>query len=232
MIVLQPETYRHMVFFTGAGLSAESGIPTYRGQGGIWKDYPWQEVACQDAFDRDPRRVLEFHEKRRQTVSQCEPHAGHYAIQHCAQKTTVTVITQNIDGMHQRAGTSRVLELHGSLWRLRCFEHGVFKEYGPTYSNTRCPECNRWLRPDITWMGDPLDESIFQQAIDALESCDILISVGTSGMVWPAAVLPGVAWRQGARCIEVNPEATEFSKYFHDHLREPASTALLRLLGG
>ena len=126
--------YKSIVFFTGAGMSAESGVPTYRGRGGIWSQYNWEEYACQEAFDRDPQKVLKFHELRRRSVLACQPHPGHYVIAEL-EKThpQVRVVTQNIDGMHQRAGSRNVTELHGSLWRVRCPSHGITEDIGETF---------------------------------------------------------------------------------------------------
>jgi len=127
---IDPKQYQQIVFFTGAGMSAESGVPTYRGHGGIWNQYRWEEYACQDAFDADPEKVLKFHELRRAAVLTCTPHPGHAIIAALEEKHQgITVVTQNIDGMHQRAGSRRVIELHGSLWRVRCPRHGISRGY-------------------------------------------------------------------------------------------------------
>jgi NAD-dependent deacetylase len=202
--------YNRIVFFTGAGMSAESGVPTYRGSGGIWKEYRWDEYACQDAFLSDPEKVLRFHERRRSAVLECEPHAGHRTI---AGLTGVKVVTQNIDGMHQRAGTKDVIELHGSLWRLHCQQCGFRKnDYGPFYETMRC-SCGNWLRPDIVWFGDTLDSSVMLRASELIGRCDLFISIGTSGSVWPAAGFPELAKRQGAYCIEINPEPSHIISY-------------------
>jgi NAD-dependent deacetylase len=200
---IEPSAYRKIVFFTGAGMSAESGVPTYRGKGGIWRQYDYEEYACQAAFDRDPEKVLEFHELRRRAVLDCRPHEGHRVI---AGLPEASVVTQNIDGMHQRAGSRNVIELHGSLWRLRCDRCGTMREdIGRSYEARRCT-CGNWLRPDITWFGDQLDESVMGLAAEIISGCELFISIGTSGSVWPAAGFPSLARRSGARCIEINPE--------------------------
>lgn len=199
--------YRSIVIFSGAGMSTESGVPTYRGKGGIWKEYDWTQYACQRAFEQDPEKVLRFHEKRRKAVLDCKPHAGHFALTDLQKSHRgARVVTQNIDGMHQRAGTRRVVELHGSLWRVRCEEHGVTEDFGTTYSTKRCAQCRRWLRPDITWFEDPINENAFREATALIEEVDLFICVGTSGVVWPAAGLIRFAIDAGARCIYVNPE--------------------------
>jgi len=225
--MLDSKRYEHIVFFTGAGMSAESGVPTYRGRGGTWSQYRWEEFACQEAFDRDPEKVLRFHELRRKAVLACQPHAGHHAIAALERRhPRVTVVTQNIDGMHQRAGSRNVLELHGSLWRLFCSRHGIFEDMAETYRNYRCRECKRWLRPDIVWFGDMLDNHVVNEAIGAIRHADLFVSVGTSGVVYPAAGLPQYAKENGAWCVEINPEANEISPLYDEAIREAAGTAL------
>jgi NAD-dependent deacetylase len=222
---IEPSAYRKIVFFTGAGMSAESGVPTYRGKGGIWKQYDYEEYACQAAFDRDPEKVLEFHELRRRAVLDCRPHEGHRVI---AGLPEASVVTQNIDGMHQRAGSRNVIELHGSLWRLRCDRCGTMREdIGRSYEARRCT-CGNWLRPDITWFGDQLDESVMGLAAEIIAGCELFISIGTSGSVWPAAGFPALARRSGARCIEINPEPSGAIDY-DLVIRDTASEALTSL---
>lgn len=224
---IQPDRFKHIVFFTGAGMSAESGVPVYRGSGGVWRQYHWEKYACQEAFDRDPEQVLAFHEKRRQAVLKCSPHKGHTVIRSIETNyANVTVVTQNIDGMHQRAGTHHVIELHGSLWRLRCSEHGVIEDWGETYARKRCELCNRWLRPDIIWFQDSLNPQTLQAGLAAVQSCDLFIGIGTSGVVWPAAGFPQVAKDHNARCIEINPEPSTLSGCYDEIIQLPAGEAL------
>ena len=227
MMTINLSSYANIVFFTGAGMSAESGVPTYRGPGGIWQEYNWEEYACQEAFEKDPQKVLKFHELRRKSVLDCTPHSGHYVIAGLESKhPRISVITQNIDGMHQRAGTERIIELHGSLWRLRCPVHGVFEDVGPTYKSYNCEECGSWLRPEITWFNDMLDQIVMDQALTLISKCDLFISIGTSGVVWPAASYPQIAKGCGAFCVEINPEQSEMSVMFDETIRKPASEAL------
>lgn len=222
---------RAIVVFTGAGMSAESGVPTYRGSGGIWKSYRWQDYACQEAFRRNPEAVLDFHEKRRKAVIECVPHTGHKILAELeAHHPQVTLITQNIDGMHQRAGSRRVMELHGSLWRMRCPRHGVQEDLERAeFAHRRCPQCPEWLRPDITWFGDTLDTDLMERAAQTIKRCDLFVAVGTSGVVWPAAGFPRLARESGADMVEVNPESTPQSHLYQFHLREKASTALVSM---
>ena len=216
--------YKNIVFFTGAGMSAESGVPTYRGSGGIWHKYNWEEFACQDAFERNPTKVLDFHELRRKSVLECQPHKGHKFISELQKSYNgVTVVTQNIDGMHQRAGTENVIELHGSLWHLRCDNFDIaIDDIGETFAKIKC-DCGKILRPDIVWFGDMLNPQVIQQASNAIQKCDLFISIGTSGVVWPAAGFPNEAKGNGAYCIEINPERTELSSLYDEVINCKAS---------
>ncbi len=224
---INPGDYDSIVFFTGAGMSAESGVPTYRGRGGIWRQYRWEEFACQDAFDADPEKVLKFHELRRAAVLACRPHVGHDVIAALKKKhPRVTVVTQNIDGMHQRAGSDNVIELHGSLWRLRCPYDGIYEDFGEKFKYYKCEKCGSWLRPDITWFGDMLEQSVMNEAVRAIRGCSLFVSIGTSGVVYPAAGFPLIAKEKKARCIEINPEENEMSYLYDEALRETAGHGL------
>jgi NAD-dependent deacetylase len=230
---LKPDDYENIVFFTGAGMSAESGVPTYRGKGGIWDEYRWEEYACQEAFERDPGKVLDFHELRRKAVLSCRPHPGHFVIAALEKRhPQVLVITQNIDGMHQRAGSRNVIELHGSLWRLKCPRHGITEDFGDVYRSRRCGECGGWLRPDIVWFGDFLDRGVMEGATAAIGEARLFVSIGTSGVVWPAAGFPKIAKDAGACCVEINPDAGEMSHLYDLAVREGAGSALPRLFHG
>ena len=222
--------HERVVFFTGAGMSAESGVPTYRGKGGIWKEYDYETYACQDAFDEDPARVWEFHNYRRKLVGACEANEGHRRIaQVQADRSGVTIVTQNIDGLHQLAGAKDVLELHGSLWRIRCESCGRSEvRRDAPLSKLHC-DCGAWWRPGIVWFGDALDEEVVDAAVHAIRRCDLLVSIGTSAVVYPAAQLPLLARQAGARLVEVNPDPTPLSDAYHVHLRETASIALAKL---
>jgi len=224
------DKYKRIVFFTGAGISVESGIPTYRGTGGVWKDYNYQDFACQEAFLRNPEKVWDFHDQRRALIKSCKPNQAHKIIakiQHQQPKTHI--ITQNIDGLHQRAGASRVIELHGSIWRLRSPENGLIVEDFETPLKERKCGKNAWWRPDIIWFGDSLNQETINTALTALEKCDLLISIGTSAVVYPAAQMPEIAINNGADTIEINPETTPISHLFQRCLRDSASQALSSL---
>jgi len=227
---LEPSQYQRIVFFTGAGISAESGIPTYRGKGGIWRKYNWEEYASQKAFNAHPEKVLKFHEKRRRQVRQCVPNRGHEviaALEH--QHPSVHVVTQNIDGLHQQAGSEHVIELHGNIWYLRCEREGIlYEDHGRRYKRRKC-KCGAWLRPHITWFGDYMDSAVTTAAEELISQADLFISIGTSGVVWPASMYPQIAQSAQAYCVEVNPEPTTQSHLFHVCYRQQAGVVLPQL---
>ncbi len=224
------KTFERIVFFCGAGLSAESGIPTYRGAGGIWGKYRYEEYACQRAFDRNPGKVWDFHDERRRFVAGCEPNPGHHVIARVqARKPDTRIITQNIDGMLQRAGARDVIELHGSLWQVRCDWEGTVKNDVDVPIQSRTCRCGATLRPDIVWFDDSLDPHVVRAAIDAMTTADLLVTIGTSGEVFPAAQLPFIAMERGIPSIEINPEETPMSRLYRYVMRGPASSMLERL---
>ena len=220
--------YTRIVFFTGAGMSAESGVPTYRGRGGIWHEYKWEEYACQDAFKKNPNNVLDFHELRRIEALKCKPHIGHAIISQIEKNNSSTyIVTQNIDGMHQRSNSTKVIELHGSLWRLRCQnENLIFDDLEDGKYNRRKCNCGAWLRPDIIWFQDMLNEETISMTNKIIIDSDLFISIGTSAVVWPAAGYPTLAKDSGSYCIEINPEETELSYVFDKNIRMTASQGL------
>jgi NAD-dependent deacetylase len=224
--------FQRILFFTGAGLSAESGIPTYRGKGGMWNEYDYEDYACQRAFDRDPEKVWDFHDKRRAAVAACAPNDGHRLIAELtSERVGTAVVTQNSDGLHQRAGARDVVELHGSLWRVRCDrEHVVRDDLTLPMSPRRC-SCGAYFRPDIVWFEDSLREETLRRAHELLVACDLLVSVGTSGVVYPAADLPRIAMKSGATTVEINLEDTPVSALYQHRLRGEASQMLAAMAG-
>jgi NAD-dependent deacetylase len=223
--------FERIVFFTGAGQSAESGIPTYRGQGGLWKEYNYEDYACQRAFDRDPDKVWDFHDKRRAAVAACAPNAGHDAISEVQRgKPATAIITQNIDGLHARAGGRDVIELHGSLWRVRCDRERLVRDDTTVPMAPRRCTCGAYFRPDIVWFEDQLDHRVLQRAGQALEHADLIVSIGTSGVVYPAADLPRIAVAAGAVSVEINLEDTPVSEFYQHRLRGKASELLAAMM--
>lgn len=229
--------FDRIVFFTGAGVSAESGVPTYRGQGGIWAEYDYERYACQEAFDADPERVWEFHNMRRAAVAACEPNPAHEVIARVEQaRPQVTVVTQNIDGLHQRAGTERIHELHGSLWKVRCdATEQTRPNFDVPFSDLVAVDGvgpRGYWRPAIVWFGDMLDGVTIEASVQAIRGCQLFVAVGTSATVYPAAALPHEARGQGAVTVEVNPEATPMSSLYDVVMRGPASEMLTAMAEG
>ena len=207
-----------LVVLTGAGISRESGIPTFReAQDGLWARYDPLEMASERGFLRNPKLVWEWYDYRFGMVESAQPNPGHRAIAGLDDLLPhVTVVTQNIDALHQAAGSARVLELHGSIRRYKCFSgrHTGFTRVDfaeQTEKPPRCPECGDLLRPDVVWFGEYLPEQVMRDAYEASRRCEAMLVVGTSGVVQPAASLPYVARDAGATVIDVNPDEDELS---------------------
>jgi NAD-dependent deacetylase len=204
-----------VVVLTGAGISAESGIPTFRdSQTGIWAKYDPHELATLPAFERDPRRVMDWYRWRSDLVAQSQPNPGHYAIAEMERRAPeFTLITQNVDGLHVQAGSQKIVELHGNINRLRCTACSYAETHWPEHPLPTCPNCGSLLRPDVVWFGEPLSAGALRAALEASRHCDLFFSIGTSGVVEPAASLPYEALRAGATVVEVNPQPTPLSVY-------------------
>jgi NAD-dependent deacetylase len=222
---------RKIVFVTGAGISQESGIPTFRGKEGLWRKYDPMQLATIDSFYENPQLVWEWYEERRKNILAAKPNAGHFAIANLAKHKEVIVLTQNIDGLHQRAGSKTVLELHGSIIRIKCtvcdFQDNIttsFESLPP-----KC-KCGQILRPDVVWFGEALPQDVWSDAISHAQSCDVMIIAGTSLVVSPANTLPLYAKQNGAVLIEVNPEKTVMSSDMDLSVRETSANALPKLV--
>lgn len=200
---------RRVVVLTGAGISAESGIPTFRDAlTGLWAQYRAEDLATPEAFERNPALVWSWYRMRREIVAGAEPNPGHRAIARLESRVAhFTLITQNVDGLHRRAGSADPVELHGSLLRARCSREGTVVESWdePKVGPPRCVGCQAYLRPDVVWFGETLPEHALGRARDASASCDVLLSVGTSNLIEPAASLPWLAASTGAVVAVVNP---------------------------
>ena len=225
---------RHVVALTGSGISVESGVPTFReAQTGLWERYDPQELATPEAFARDPRLVWEWYEWRRDLVMRAEPNQGHRALAELGRWIPdFTLVTQNVDGLHGRAGSQNIIELHGNILRSRCsLEDEVV---GPQARDDavppRCPRCGAYLRPDVVWFGEMLPPAELEAASEAASRCDLFFSVGTSGLVYPAAGLPYEAGESGAVLVEINPHETPLSRHADYALRGPAGEILPKLL--
>ncbi|RRR69888.1 MAG: NAD-dependent deacylase [Candidatus Viridilinea halotolerans] len=216
---------RRVAILTGAGVSAESGIPTFRdAQSGLWATYRPEELASPEAFRRNPRLVWEWYAMRRAAVLAAEPNAGHVALAELERLVpTLTLITQNVDGLHARAGSRDPLELHGNITKVRCSVEGTFYATWAEDGDLPppCPACGAPLRPHVVWFGEQLPTDVLQQAWHAAEACDVFLSIGTSGLVEPAASLPRVAYSHGATVATINLDVRERSeeRLFYLHAR-------------
>jgi len=203
---------KKIVFVTGAGISQESGIPTFRGKDGYWRKYDPMKLASIDAFYDDPKLVWEWYEDRRKNILDVKPNEGHFAISQMEEFKDIVILTQNIDGLHQRSGSTNVLELHGSIIRIKCTVCDFIDNITENFESLppKC-KCGSMLRPDVVWFGEPLPQNIWQSAIKEASVCDVMVIVGTSLVVSPANTLPVYAKQNGAILIEVNPEKTVMS---------------------
>jgi len=228
---------RRITALTGAGVSAASGIPTFRGAGGLWKSFRPEQLATADAFSDDPRMVWEWYDWRRQKIREAQPNAAHDVLAAWTRgRAGFTLITQNVDGLHERAGTARLIRLHGSIWQLRCW-NACPNGRTPWLDETvplsaipaRCPHCDGLARPGVVWFGEALDPAVLDAATSAAASCDVFLSIGTSAVVYPAAGLVHEARRHGAMTIEINTEATDASGAVDIAIRGGAEEVLLKL---
>ncbi len=214
--LMTPEA--RITVLTGAGVSAASGVPTFRGADGLWKNFRAEDLATPDAFARDPRLVWEWYDWRRGLIAGCAPNAAHDVLEAWSRRfRNFTLITQNVDGLHERAGARHVIRMHGSIWEVGCWNRCVsaparwrderqpFPELPPP-----CPHCAGPLRPGVVWFGEMLDPDVLARCDEATD-CDVFMTVGTSSVVYPAAGLASSARARGATTIEINPEATPAS---------------------
>ena len=222
---------RKIVFVTGAGISQESGIPTFRGKDGYWRKYDPMKLASIDAFYDDPKLVWEWYEDRRKNILSVKPNEGHFAISQMEEFKDVVILTQNIDGLHQRSGSTNVLELHGSIIRIKCTVCDFIDNITENFESLppKC-KCGSMLRPDVVWFGEPLPQNIWQSAIKEASICDVMIIVGTSLVVSPANTLPVYAKQNGAILIEVNPEKTVMSNDMALSIRATSVEVLPKML--
>ena len=227
---------------TGAGVSAESGVPTFRASDGLWEGHRIEDVASPDGFRRDARLVWQFYNGRRANVARVQPNPGHAALADLETRfgDGFTLVTQNVDGLHQAAGSRNVLEVHGSLYRTRCTECGTVRDrgLGPLGDMPTCELCAGLLRPDIVWFGETLPVAIWERAVEAVESCDVFLVVGTSAVVHPAAGLINLASRranwlgggEAATVIEFNLSPTVASEAAHIGLYGPSGETLPKVV--
>ena len=209
---------RAITIITGAGVSAPSGLPTFRGEHGLWKNHSPEELAPPDAFAADPELVWEWYNWRRTLVATCQPNEAHHVLARWSNtNASTTIITQNVDGLHERAGTASVLRFHGSIWELRCWQHCATSETS-WWDETvpldpcppRCPHCNGIARPGVVWFGENIPADVLAASLQATH-CDVFLTIGTSAVVHPAASLVHQAKQHGAFTVEINLEPTPAS---------------------
>jgi len=226
---------RRVTVMTGAGVSAASGVPTFRGPGGLWRTYRPEDLATPDAFERDPALAWEWYAWRRHKVASCEPNAAHTVLAHWSQREGVRIVTQNVDDLHIRAGTRDLIRLHGSLWELKCF-NGCDAGARPWRDERvplpdalpRCPHCGGYARPAVVWFGESLDPADVDRAAEAT-ACDVFLTVGTSALVYPAAGFARHAQSRGAFTAEINLEETPASSFVDVSILGAAEDVLPRL---
>ena len=230
-IVEKIRDFRKIVFVTGAGISQESGIPTFRGNEGLWRNYDPMKLATIDAFYDDPKLVWEWYNDRRKNILNAQPNEGHTAIAELEKYAEVVVLTQNIDGLHQRGGSTKVLELHGSIIKIKCTVCDYNEEMKLEISTVppMC-KCGNILRPDVIWFGEGLPQDVWQEAIIHASQCDLMIIAGTSLVVSPANTLPLYAKQNNAFLLEINPENTEMSSEMNMEIRNSSAIALPKLV--
>ena len=218
---------RSIAVLAGAGVSAESGVPTFRGAAGLWRQFRPEELATPEAFARDPKLCWEWYDWRRGLIAAVEPNAGHAALA----KLPCTLITQNVDGLHQRAGSQNVVEVHGSIWLLRCTKCG--REWQDLSQSLALPPhciCGGLARPGVVWFGEKLNPQVWAAAEQAARACDVFLVVGTSAVVYPAAGLAPIARSADAQIMEINLEATALSSSVDFRFTGPSGTILPQLL--
>ncbi len=224
---------RSVAVLTGAGVSAESGVPTFRGANGLWKQHRVESLATPSAFARDPKLVWEWYNWRRSVLADVRPNPGHYALAELERRIpNFTLITQNVDGLHELAGSQNVLRLHGSIWSVQCLdcEREVVDKRIPLPEIPPKCECGGLLRPGVVWFGEPLPQRIWQDAEIATRSAELFLVIGTSAVVYPAAGLARIAKSSGARVVEINIAETALTEEIDEFLRGPSGELLPQLM--
>lgn len=233
-LVRRLKTAKRMVVLTGAGVSAASGIPTFRGAGGMWKNHRPEDLANLDAFHRDPVTVWEWYDWRRGIVANAKPNAAHYAIARLEEMfDDFLLVTQNVDNLHRVAGNKKIVELHGNIWFTRCLAEGTVRENRETPLKEippRCPDCGSIERPDIVWFGEFINNALLDKAWRESGKSDMFISTGTSGVVQPAAGMSGIARSSGAYVLEVNLEKTPAFHTTNHAMEQPCEILLPQIV--
>lgn len=225
---------KRVVVITGAGISAESGVPTFRGRDGLWKSHKPEDLARADAFSMNPELVWEFYNWRRELIGKCDPNPAHLALAEMERYLpNFLLITQNVDGLHAQAGSQKLIEMHGSLWQVKCMACSYTREDRselPTLPE--CPTCGHTLRPGVVWFGEPLMPGVLKIAIAQVSAADVFISIGTSNLVQPAASFYQLAKDHGAITVEINLDPTPNTGFMDFALHGKAGTILPELVTG
>jgi NAD-dependent deacetylase len=224
----------NIAVLTGAGISAESGIPTFReAQTGLWSQYDPMQLATSEAFHKDPKLVWDWYLWRREIIKTAHPNPGHLSLVDLEiYYPSFTLITQNVDGLHQAAGSKQVVELHGNIFRSKCSIENLEFTVDPENCGhpPRCPSCGDYLRPDVVWFGESLPEAALKRALQITQNCQVFLSIGTSALVEPAASFPFFAQNNGATVIEINPQPTLLTNYANLSIRGNAGEVLPHLV--
>jgi NAD-dependent deacetylase len=230
------ESASRISVLTGAGVSAASGVPTFRGKEGLWKSYSPEELATPEAFRKNPKLVWEWYDWRRALISRCRPNAAHLVLALWSKRYPgFTLITQNVDGLHEKAGTGNVIRFHGSIWEVFCWNHcessparWVFDTVPLPSVPPSCPYCGGLIRPGVVWFGEGIDPEVLDKSAEALD-CDVFMTVGTSALIYPAAGLVNGARARGAFTVEINLEATPASEMVDLSIQGPAEIILQKV---
>lgn len=227
------KTANSVTVLTGAGVSAESGIPTFRDKDGLWNKFSPQDLANMDAFLSNTELVWEWYKWRQDLISSVEPNQGHYALANMEEyysglNKKFTLITQNVDGLHKKAGSKNILEVHGNIMRSKCIKCNYHTEehFEKSSGIPTCIQCGNYLRPDVVWFGEHLPENVLDSAFEAAENCDVFFSIGTSALVYPAAMLPIHARDEDAYTVEINPERSALAYLFDEEINKKSGEVL------
>jgi len=221
----------YLIALTGAGISKESNVPTFRGKDGLWKQYNAMDLATLHAFRQNPKLVWEWYTWRQNLITKCKPNPAHNTLANWEKTGFLkTLITQNVDGLHQKAGSTKVLNVHGDIWSVKCTNCSYQSRYSqPARGIPKCPDCQTNLRPDVVWFGESLPSNTMDQVYAELQRADNIIVIGTSAMVQPAASFPLIVKQHGGRILEVNIEKTPLTSLVDIHLAGKAGTLLPQL---
>jgi len=221
-----------LIALTGAGISAESGIPTFRGENGLWKKYRAEDLATPYAFQKDPKLVWEWYKWRMGIIAKAKPNAAHICLAKLEEKGHLKyLITQNVDGLHTMAGSKKIVELHGNIWRAKCIncDNKITLKTPPEEIPVICPECNNLMRPDVVWFGESLPPEAISQSYVLAKKADLILVIGTSLLVQPAASLPFITLENGGKAVEINIKQTPLTKYAELSIPKPAGEVMQKI---